>query len=201
MGPDDPNDLLFFSIPAIFYLLLHRIYLIPTLAYVYQHRQHLRRAMRTMGFVRPSLRDCSLALGASIVLALAGIAVFFVFPQEFPTQAALASAGPLIIIKGLLISLRGAGEEILFRGFVQGIFAKRFSAHTAILAQALLSLLPTTFVSIIQPTYWVLLPPLFIVVITLGFLRFYSKGIAAPLIVHTVLNIVIITAEATTMSF
>ncbi|MDO4686789.1 MAG: CPBP family intramembrane metalloprotease [Corynebacterium sp.] len=200
MALNDPNDLLFLSVPALFYLFLHRLYLIPTFAYLYQHRPHLNSAVRTMGLLRPTKRDVALAGIAVIFLTIIGLAIVYLFPHPIPRQAALPTSIGLMFVKGFIITLRGAGEEFLFRGFVQGIFAKRFSAYTAILAQALLSLLPATLLSFIEPSYWALLPPQFIVVLTLGFLRHHTKGIAAPLIVHVILNIFIMAAETTNMN-
>ena len=197
MALNDPNDLLFFTAPTLFYLLLHRIYLVPSLAYLYQHRKNLRGASRTMGFIRPRIRDCKLGVITAVLLALVTVLMIHFFPNSIPSKPAIVATAAMIAIEATVTLLRSAGEEILFRGFIQGIFTKRFSAYTAILAQALLSMLPATLLTILDTGYWVLLPPQFLAVITFGFLRHHTKGITAPLLMHMILNILVMTADLT----
>ncbi|TWT26929.1 CPBP family intramembrane metalloprotease [Corynebacterium canis] len=197
MALNDPNDLLFFTVPTLFYLLLHRIYLVPSLAYLYQHRKHLRRASRTMGFIRPQIRDCKLGVITAVLLALVTVLMIHFSPNSIPSKPAIVATATMIAVEATVTILRSAGEEVLFRGFIQGIFSKRFSAYTAILAQALLSMLPATLLTILDTGYWVLLPPQFLAVITFGFLRHYTKGITAPLLVHMILNVLVMTADLT----
>lgn len=195
MALNDPNDLLFFTVPTLFYLLLHRIYLIPSLAYLFQHRTNLRGALRTMGLVRPTMRDYKSAVTTSVFLAAMTLAMVYFFPNSIPAKPAIVATAAMIAIEATVTVLRGAGEEMLFRGFIQGIFSKHFSAYTAILAQALLSMLPATLLTLVDTGYWVLLPPQFLAVVTLGYLRHRTGKIIAPLLVHIILNIVIMVAE------
>lgn len=87
------------------------------------------------------------------------------------------------------VSAAAVGEEIFFRGFVQGHLARRFGARTALWGQGVLFLLPHLFLLLVDTRLWILLPVQFLLGLMLGGLRRGSGSVLPGVIAHALTNV------------
>jgi membrane protease YdiL (CAAX protease family) len=88
------------------------------------------------------------------------------------------------------VAVRSAGEEILFRGFVQGVASHRFATTAGIWIQAVLFLLPHLALLVVSPLVWPILPAQFLTGLALGWLRARHDSVAPAIAVHAVANVI-----------
>jgi uncharacterized protein len=86
--------------------------------------------------------------------------------------------------------VRAAGEEMLFRGFLQGVVSNRFGKAAGIWVQAVLFLLPHLALLLVSPLVWPILPAQFLTGLALGWLRSRHDSIAPTIAVHAVANVI-----------
>lgn len=168
---------------------------------------YLRYSVLSMDFVPvsvPSLRDVKYILGGYVgafVLALVAIAVATsVFMTEPATnegaQAAIESGILLWMIPASLL-LIGPGEELLFRGIIQGSLRRRFSAAGAIvLATAMFA--PAHIVSLsgsLQAAA-ITISILSLPSLVFGFVYERTRNIVVPALCHGLYNATIFGIQA-----
>ncbi|MFB6138169.1 MAG: lysostaphin resistance A-like protein [Halobacteriaceae archaeon] len=145
----------------------------------------------------PSLRDVGLIvlgwIGALIAAYGAALAVTSVVPSPAENQAAeIALDHPEVIpyLIPLVLLLNGPGEELLFRGVVQGTLRERFGPVAAIVLASLLfspahlTALLGASAAAVGATMAILLVPSFV----FGALYEYSENIVVPSVVHGIYN-------------
>jgi len=93
------------------------------------------------------------------------------------------------LVAALAVVVRAAGEEMLFRGFLQGMVANRFGRATSIWVQAVLFLLPHLALLLVSPLVWPILPAQFLIGLALGWLRSRHDSIAPTIAVHALVNV------------
>lgn len=142
-----------------------------------------------MGLTRGTCRDYARALGLGVLLVGLGLIATRLIPSDV-----LALAGTTNRVTSLLVALavavRSAAEEVLFRGFLQGILTNRWGATAAIWVQAVLFLALHLPLLAISPLAWPILPLQFVTGLALGWLRSRNDSIAPPIAVHVVANVV-----------
>ncbi|OYN91557.1 CPBP family intramembrane glutamic endopeptidase [Parenemella sanctibonifatiensis] len=88
------------------------------------------------------------------------------------------------------IVLRAAGEEVLFRGLLGGIFMRRLGFGWGNVLQAVVFLVPHLVLLVVDARMWPILPVQFVAGLLLGWLR-HSTGTLVPgAAVHAVANCV-----------
>lgn len=109
------------------------IFCIPTLLYLVIRRRD-PRARATMGLSTPRPSGRLLAVVLSIVKLGIGWLTTLAVPPE--VLHGPGTAGRITgIMSGVVVALRAVGEEVFFRGFLQGLVAGRFGALVGILVQ------------------------------------------------------------------
>ena len=168
-------ELILLSIPSVIYLLVRR------------HRTD--RGRRSMGLTWGATDDYIWAIVAVVVLGGLSLAATKLIPADV-----LATVGTTnritTLVAALAVIVRAAGEEMLFRGFLQGVFSNRFGKAAGIWAQAFLFLLPHLALLLVSPLVWPILPAQFLTGLALGWLRSRHGSIAPTIAVHAVANVI-----------
>ena len=161
---------------------------IPTGIYLLVRRRRTDRGRPDMGLTWGAPSDYAWAIGAVVVLG----GLSFVATRLIPADV-LASAGTTnritTLVAALSVVVRAAAEEVLFRGFLQGVLAGRFGRTVGIWVQAVLFLLPHLALLLLSPLVWPILPAQFLTGLTLGWLRSRHDSIAPTVAVHAVANV------------
>ncbi|MDO5075746.1 CPBP family intramembrane glutamic endopeptidase [Corynebacterium sp.] len=164
------------------------LFSIPTIAYLAWHRNSLREAARVMGFARPRPKDLTLAVITALVLAALSWPIIRLIPPEVLSSPNIAL--PTITALSLVsTAARAAGEEILFRGFLQGLLGQRLGALPTIAIVSALFLLPHVPLLLVSWSLVGLVALQFVAGVGMCYLRHITGNIAAPTIVHVVLNV------------
>ena len=168
-------ELILLSIPSVIYLLVRR------------HRTD--RGRRSMGLTWGATDDYIWAIVAVVVLGGLSLAATKLIPADV-----LATVGTTnritTLVAALAVIVRAAGEETLFRGFLQGVFSNRFGKAAGIWVQAVLFLLPHLALLLVSPLVWPILPAQFLTGLALGWLRSRHDSIAPTIAVHAVANVI-----------
>lgn len=145
----------------------------------------------------PSLRELGISVGAwlvAIVLTPAVAAVVVTLTNESPASNAAgetAQQNPEIIplLIPLVFLLNAPGEELLFRGVIQGLLAEQFSAWGAI-ALATAAFAPLHIIALIGSPTAALLTIIIISVPSLIFGTVYelTDNLIVPSLVHALFN-------------
>ncbi|MCS5479198.1 CPBP family intramembrane metalloprotease [Corynebacterium sp. YIM 101645] len=124
-------------------------------------------------------------IGWGVVAGLLGFLAGHVAAMNIPASA-LGSAG----LGGLLgVAAAAAGEEIFFRGFLQGWLDSRWGVRAAVWGQAVAFLLPHLLLVLVEPALWVLLPVQFLIGLALGMLRWRSGSVWPAVVAHVLTNV------------
>lgn len=130
--------------------------------------------------------------GLGVVVGIIGFLLGYFAVLTLPAGIA-AGPGTTGVITGVASTLGVAaaatGEEVFFRGFLQGLLAKHFGHRTALWGQAVAFLLPHLLLLLIDARLWVLLPIQFFLGLLLGLLRKHSTSIIPSVIAHVLTNI------------
>jgi membrane protease YdiL (CAAX protease family) len=163
---------------------------IPTVIYLLVRRRRTDRGRPSMGLTWGASGDYVWAIGAVIVLCGLSLAATKLVPADV-----LATAGTTnritTLVAAVAVIVRAAGEEMLFRGFLQGVIANRFGKSTGIWVQAVLFLLPhLALLLLVSPLVWPILPAQFLTGLALGWLRSRHDSVAPTIAVHAVANVI-----------
>jgi membrane protease YdiL (CAAX protease family) len=173
-------------ISAVVQLLLLSV---PTIVYLVVRRKRADGGRAAMGLTWGSRSDYLVAAGMAVVLIALGLGVTRLLPADV-----LAVAGSTNRITGVLagvaVALRSAGEEVLFRGFLQGVVRNRFGRTAGIWVQAVLFLLLHLPLLAVSPLLWPILAVQLLTGLALGWLRARHDSIAPAIGVHVVANVV-----------
>ena len=131
---------------------------LPTLIYLLLRRQP---AVAVCGLGRPWARGWAWAAVMLLVLLVLSYLALLPAPPEVVAQTTTATTA----MGFLAMALRAVGEEIFFRGFLQGIFTQRWNACAGITVQGLLFGLIHLPLAMLD----VSLIPLFVLQIATGF--------------------------------
>lgn len=161
---------------------------IPTLIYLLVTRRR-PDGRAVMGLLPGRPADYAWALLAAVALGALSWAALLAVPDEL-----LHGPGTTGRITGALtlagVILRAVGEEVFFRGFLQGLLRRRLAFWPANLAQGVLFLLPHLLLLLVDARMWPILPVQFLAGLTMGWLRERSGSIGPPSLVHALLNVV-----------
>jgi membrane protease YdiL (CAAX protease family) len=163
---------------------------IPTVIYLLVRRRRTDRGRRSMGLTWGATNDYLWAIGAVVVLGGLLLAATKLIPADV-----LATAGTTnritTLVAALAVIVSAAGEEMLFRGFLQGVVSNRFGKTAGIWVQAGLFLLPhLALLLLVSPLVWPILPAQFLTGLALGWLRSRHDSIAPTIAVHAVANVI-----------
>jgi len=157
-------------------------------AAVFAWRRRSSDARKVLGLTLGKPTDYWLAV---VVTALVG-AVSLLATRSIPADvlAAAGSANRITsLAAGAAVLLRATSEELLFRGFLQGVIGARFGRSVGVWTQAVLFLLPHLLLLALSPLLWPLLPAQFLAGLCLGWLRSRHDSIAPPILAHGVTNL------------
>ena len=105
----------------------------------------------------------------------------------------LAGASPSAAAIGAALSYSvvatGIPEEFLFRGLIAGALFRKFSFWKANVVQASIFMLPHLLILFFAPKLWFLMPEVFVMALTLGWLRHRSGSIGPGILVHAAANL------------
>lgn len=162
---------------------------VPTTIYLFLRRSREGAGRPAMGMTWGARSDYVWA--AAVVVLLSGVSFF---ATRLVPADVLVSAGSTnritTLVAGLAVVVRAAGEEMLFRGFLQGVVANRFGRTAGIWVQAFLFLLPHLALLLVSPRVWPILPAQFLTGLALGWLRSRHESIAPTIAVHAVANVI-----------
>ncbi|WP_435098038.1 CPBP family intramembrane glutamic endopeptidase [Halarchaeum sp. P4] len=153
-------------------------------------------AERFITFHVPSLRELALAFGGWVG-ALAALIVIGIVLQSTGAPTAsnqIANYGlehpeVLLLLIPLSFLLVGPGEELLFRGVVQGTLRERFGAVPAVLIASLIfASVHFTSLSGALAGRVVTIAALFVISLFLGALYEYTENLTVPALVHGAYN-------------
>ena len=161
---------------------------VPTGLYLWFRRHRPDHGWPAMGLTFGSCRDYARALGVAVVLIGLGLVATRVIPADVLTAAGATNRITGVMV-ALAVAVRSAGEEVLFRGFLQGVITNRLGTSAGIWFQAVLFLLPHVALLLVSPLVWPILPAQFLTGLALGWLRSRHDRIAPPIAVHVIANI------------
>jgi membrane protease YdiL (CAAX protease family) len=171
------------------FLLLELLIIVPSIYVVNRYKYSIKEAFR---FNNVSILIILLSVFMGFVVAVIGDQLDRIMQNWFPMPDVFAEAMENIFLTSniidywfiLLIATFGAGicEEMLFRGFLQRIFEKKFQIAPALLIPAvlfgLIHILPWLFFQIV------------LMGLILGLLAWRTNSIYPPIIVHTLNNLI-----------
>ncbi|HAT1131844.1 CPBP family intramembrane glutamic endopeptidase [Corynebacterium striatum] len=155
---------------------------LPTLIYLLLRRQP---AVAVCGLGRPWARGWAWAAVMLLVVLVLSYLALLPVPPEVVAQTTTATTA----MGFLAMALRAVGEEIFFRGFLQGIITQRWNAGAGITVQGLLFGLIHLPLAMLD----ISLIPLFVLQIATGFamgwLREKSASLWPGATVHATINV------------
>lgn len=169
------TEFVFFSLPTLVYLLVRR-------------RDPDARA--TIGLRLPRASDWLLGLLALAISLGIGWAATLAIPPEI-----LRGPGTAGRVTGLVgavaVALRALGEEVFFRGFLQGWVAKRWGGVAGIVVQGVAFLLPHLMLLTLGTVMIPLVAGQFVIGLVMGWLRHHTGSIGPSSLAHIVTNLVV----------
>lgn len=162
------------------------------LGYLFISNHHLN-------FIRvrwPTLRDVAVAIGGSIGLFVLVMAISAILSalNVSVAQNQIANAGaqsPIVFLLLVPLSylLVGPGEELLYRGLIQGLFKRTFGTTVAIfLASGLFAVIHVFSLSGQGKIAYILI--VFLLALILGAAYDYTDNLAVPAFIHGTYNAV-----------
>lgn len=163
-----------FSAPALVFLLV----------------RHPRvEARGVIGLRSARAADYAWALGAAGVLAVLAWVVMWGVPDALVHGS--GTAGRITsLLAALSVVFRSVGEEVFFRGFVQGLLRRRLAAWPANLIQGTLFVLMHLPLLLVDLRFWPILPVQFVAGLVMGWLRERTGSVGPPALTHAVINVV-----------
>ncbi|AGF72718.1 CPBP family intramembrane glutamic endopeptidase [Corynebacterium halotolerans] len=131
-------------------------------------------------------------VGWGVVVGLLGLMLGLFTALNLPTGLTIGpgTTGAVTGFSAAVgVAAAAAGEEIFFRGFVQGHLARRFGARAALWGQAVIFLLPHLFLLLVDARLWILLPVQFLLGLVAGVLRRGSGSVLPGVIAHVLTNV------------
>ncbi len=111
-------------------------------------------------------------------------------PLDKITRSANVSVGKATTVDGYLaIVVLAVAEEIFFRGFIAGLFIRKYGFAVGNLLQALVFLAPHLLLLLVSVSLWPILPVQFIAGWLLGVLRDRSASIGPSSVAHVATNL------------
>ncbi len=146
---------------------------IPSLIYALVKRGKTSDWRRALALVWPTARGWGLGILAAVVGAGLGWLALRGVPPEVMT--AQGTTGAITsVVGGLMVALRAVGEEVFFRGFLQGLAERRWGAVAGVVIQVALAPLVVT-----QAVTGVIL----------GWVRLRTGSIAPTSLAHVIVNL------------
>ncbi len=162
---------------------------LPALVYLLWRRRSAD-ARATMGLTLPPANGWLLGLLAAAVSLGLGWAATRGIPAEVFTGDNVT--GRITgVVAAVVVIAKAVGEELLFRGFVQGLVARRFGASWGIAVQAVLFLLPHLALLAVSPTLAPLVATQAVVGVILGWLRHHTGSVAPGCLAHAATNVLV----------
>lgn len=141
-----------------------------------------------MGLVAPTASGWLLGVATAAVGLGIGWAATLAVPPE--VLHGPGTTGRITgVLTGLAVVLRAVGEEVLFRGFLQGLIGRRWGAVAGVVGQGVLFLLPHLMLLVVSPTLAPLVAGQFLIGLLLGWLRERTGSIAPGALAHAVVNV------------
>lgn len=168
-------EFVLFSLPTLIYLLVGR-------------RDAVARP--TMGLVASARQGWLLA----VVLIVVSLGIGWVTTMAVPPEIlhGPGTTGRITgVVAGLSVALRAVGEEVFFRGFVQGLVAKRWGPVAGVVVQGVAFLIPHLPLIAISTALVPLVAGQFVIGLLLGWLRHRARSIAPGAVAHAVVNVVV----------
>jgi membrane protease YdiL (CAAX protease family) len=166
-------EFLALSLPSILYLIVRR-------------RDPLAR--RILGLTWPGLRGWLLGL----LVAVIGLGIGWLATRGVPADLLYGpgTSGQITdLLAGVVVALRALGEEVFFRGVVQGIVARRWGVTAGIIVQGVAFLVPHLLLLTISPALTPLVAGQFVIGLLLGWLRHHTGSVAPGVLAHVVTNV------------
>lgn len=163
------------------------LFCIPTLIYLLVRRKH-PEARPTMGLATSAWWGWALGIAVIIVsLGLGWLTTMAVPPEVLHGPG---TAGRITgLVSGLAVALRAVGEEVFFRGFLQGLVAGRWGPVAGIVVQGVAFGIPHLFLLGVSSTLVPLVIGQFVIGLFLGWLRHRTGSIAPGALAHAVVNV------------
>ena len=165
------------------------LFCVPTLVYVLVKRRTPAAARRLMGLTLGERTDYLWTALATVVLGALAFATTLVIPADIIGSAGATNRITTLVV-GVGVALRSAAEEVLFRGFFQGLLARKFGRWPGIVLQALLFLLPHLVILTAGMQLWPILPIQFVVGVILGWVRSRHDSVLPGALSHALVNVV-----------
>lgn len=164
------------------------LFALPSLIY-FLVRGRTRDAAQVLGLRWPKLSGWLFgALLAPVSIAIAWTATIGVSAAVLHGPG---TSGRIVSAWGAFaVVLAAAGEEIFFRGFLQGIVAQRWGASVGIIVQGVAFLLPHLLLLTVSPSLIWLVAGQFVIGLILGWLRQHTASIAPDVLAHVTANLV-----------
>lgn len=172
-----------------FVVVLAALLAMPSLVRIYGSGGTVR-PYREEGWITPTPRWVIWAVGvAAAVILLWLLALQLVPPTVFGAERGTASLMTVsIMLPGAAIY--AVGEELLFRGYLQGLLQRRAGEIPALIASALLFTLLYVLLVLIDTQMWVLVPYQLISGLLYGELRRRSGSVWVAAIAHALAMVV-----------
>lgn len=112
-------------------------------------------------------------------------------PAEVQETSGLSIARLTSVGAAIGIALRAVGEEVFFRGLLDGVLMRRLGFRWGNLLQAIIFLVPHMALLLLDVMLWPLLPAQFAAGWLLGWLRHKTDTFVPGAVVHVMVNIVV----------
>ncbi|MDN5571680.1 MAG: CPBP family intramembrane metalloprotease [Propionibacteriaceae bacterium] len=164
------------------------VFSLPSLIYLAVRRRDAE-ARATLGLVGTTASGWLLGLAVAVVSLALGWAATLPVPAEILHGP--GTAGRIVgVVSGFMVVLRAVGEEILFRGFLQGIVARRWGAFAGIVVQGVAFWLPHLMLLTITGALVPLVIAQFAIGLLFGWLRHRTGSIAPGAAAHALANVI-----------
>ena len=161
---------------------------IPSLIYALVKRGKTSDWQRVLALVWPTARGWGLGLGAATVGAGLGWLALRGVPPEVMT--AQGTTGAITsVLGGLMVALRAVGEEVFFRGFLQGLAERRWGAVAGVVIQAVVFTLPHLALLTVNMALAPLVVTQAVTGVILGWVRLRTGSIAPTSLAHVIVNL------------
>lgn len=169
------------------------LFCLPVVVYVVVQSRGRDRTFRT-ALARVGARwgvpsDYARALLLLLPLVLAGWLAIVLVPAEVIEKPGVSVAQLTSLGAAIGIVLRAAGEDLLFRGLLGGVFIRRLGFGWGNLLQALVFLVPHLALLLIDSRLWPVIPVQFAIGWLMGWLRDRTGTFVPGIAVHAIANI------------
>jgi len=163
------------------------IWIIPTLLWLLVHR-FSPGAVGVAGLFWPRWRWLAAGVGVGVLSLGLGWLALSLIPASSLDHPDVT--GPIVsLVGGLSVAAAALGEEIFFRGFLQGLLDRWRGPHLALWGQAFAFLIPHLLLLLIDVHLYPLVIVQFGVGILLGWLRLRSDSLWPAAVAHVITNV------------